>query len=73
MLGNNNVKLANLRMLEFVATKLGEIRNDVVFLGGCTTGLFISDPLVPDVRYTLDVDCIVDVISWSSPTQIDQT
>ena len=39
MLGNNNVKLANLRMLEFVATKLGDIRNDVVFLGGCTTGL----------------------------------
>jgi ATP-dependent DNA helicase PIF1 len=36
------------------ATKLGDIRNNVVFLGGCTTGLFISDPIVPDVRYTLD-------------------
>jgi hypothetical protein len=51
MLGNNNVKLANLRILEFVATKLGDIRKEVVFLGGCTTGLFISDPLVLDVRY----------------------
>lgn len=60
MLDNNNVKLANLRMLEFVASKLGDIRNDVVFLGGCTTGLFLSDPYVPDIRYTLDVDCIVD-------------
>lgn len=29
---DNNVKLANLRVLEFVATKLGDIRNDVVFL-----------------------------------------
>lgn len=72
MLGNNNVKLANLRMLEFVATKLGEIRNDVVFLGGCTTGLFISDPLVPDVRYTLDVDCIVDVISRNQYYQLEK-
>jgi len=72
MLGNNNVKLANLRMLEFVATKLGEIRNDVVFLGGCTTGLFISDPLVPDVRYTLDVDCIVDVISRNQYYQLER-
>lgn len=60
---DNTVKLANLRMLEFVATKLGEIREDVVFLGGCTTGLFLSDPNVPDIRYTLDVDCIVDIIS----------
>lgn len=72
MLGNNNVKLANLRMLEFVATKLGDIRNDVVFLGGCTTGLFISDPLVPDVRYTLDVDCIVDVISRNQYYQLEK-
>ena len=68
----NNVKLANLRMLEFVATKLGDIRNDVVFLGGCTTGLFISDPLVPDVRYTLDVDCIVDVISRNQYYQLEK-
>jgi hypothetical protein len=72
MLDNNNVKLANLRMLEFVATKLGDIRNDVVFLGGCTTGLFISDPLVPDVRYTLDVDCIVDVISLNQYHQLEK-
>lgn len=72
MLGNNNVKLANLKMLEFVATKLGDIRNDVVFLGGCTTGLFISDPLVPDVRYTLDVDCIVDVISRNQYYQLEK-
>ena len=72
MLDNNNVKLANLRMLEFVATKLGAIRNDVVFLGGCTTGLFISDPLVPDVRYTLDVDCIVDVISLNQYHQLEK-
>lgn len=69
---DNNVKLANLRMLEFVATKLGDIRNDLVFLGGCTTGLFISDSLVPDVRYTLDVDCIVDVISRNQYYQLEK-
>lgn len=69
---NNAVKLANLRMLEFVATKLGNVRNDVVFLGGCTTGLFISDLNVPDVRYTLDVDCIVDVISLNQYHQLEK-
>ena len=69
---NNAVKLANLRMLEFVATKLGDIRKDVVFLGGCTTGLFISDPFVPDVRYTFDVDCIVDVISLNQYHKLER-
>src|SRR5438552_2438688 len=72
MKSNKSVMLANLRMLEFVATKLGEMRNDVVFLGGCTTGLFITDPDFPDVRYTVDVDCIVDVISLNQYHQLER-
>lgn len=63
MQNNGLVRLANFRMLQFIATKLGPVRDDVVFLGGCTTGLFVNDPDFYDVRYTLDVDCIVDVIS----------
>lgn len=69
---NKSVMLANLRMLEFVAAKLGEIRDDVVFLGGCTTGHFITDPEFPDVRYKVDVDCIVDVISLSQYHQLEK-
>ncbi len=69
---NKSVMLANLRMLEFVAAKLGEIRDDVVFLGGCTTGLFITDSDFPDVRYTVDVDCIVDVISLNQYYQLEK-
>jgi len=34
-----------------------------VYLGGCTTVLFINDPLSLDVRPTLNVDCLVDVVS----------
>ena len=60
----NKIKLANIRMLEFVAKRLDFLCDEVVFLGGCTTALFITDQAVPDVRYTLDVDCIVDVISF---------
>lgn len=72
MQSNKSVMLANHRMLEFVATKLEDIRNDVVFLGGCTTGLFITDPEFPDVRYTLDVDCIVDVISLNQYHKLEK-
>jgi len=50
-------------MLEFVARKLGSLNEEVVYLGGCVTALFITDPLSLDVRPTVDVDCIIDVAS----------
>lgn len=56
---------ANLRMLEFVARKLGSLNEEVVYVGGCSTALFITDPLLLDVRPTKDVDCIVDIVSRS--------
>ena len=69
---NEPVKLANLRMLRFFSKQLGPLRDDVVFLGGCTTALFITDNLSPDVRYTLDVDCIIDVISLNQYHQFER-
>lgn len=60
---NRFTQSANLVLLERAASKLGELCNEVVFLGGCTTALFITDPIAPDVRQTIDVDCIIDVIS----------
>lgn len=56
---------SNLAMLEFVATKLETILNEFVFVGGCTTALFINDLGAPVARATLDVDSIVDVVSLS--------
>ncbi|CDZ76634.1 hypothetical protein BN59_00908 [Legionella massiliensis] len=55
MLQRNQRATSNLKMLEFVARKLGELNNEVVYLGGCTTALFINDPLSLDVRPTLTV------------------
>jgi hypothetical protein len=55
----------NLRMLEFVARKLGPLNEEVVYLGGCSTALFMTDSLLLDVRPTKDVDCIVDIVSRS--------
>lgn len=52
-------------MLEMVARKLDKLNEEVLYLGGCATALFINDPLALDVRPTKDVDCIIDVISLS--------
>ena len=66
MIKNNHRANINLAMLEKAAEKLGDIVDEVVFLGGCTTCLFITDVAAPDVRPTLDVDCIVNAISFNS-------
>ena len=72
MIINKQAQAANLAMLTFVAEKLEDLCDDVVFLGGCTTALFINDPVSPDVRRTLDVDCIVDVISLNRYNNISK-
>jgi len=53
----------NIRMIIAVAKRLGDLRDKVVFVGGCATGLFITDPAMPEVRATQDVDVIVEVAS----------
>jgi predicted nucleotidyltransferase len=54
---------ANRAMLEAVAMGLQSLVDDVVFLGGCTAGLLITDPAAPIPRQTNDVDMIVEVSS----------
>ena len=52
-----------LHMLESVADALGnDLRERLVFVGGCTTALFITDKIALEgVRVTDDVDLIVDL------------
>ena len=54
---------SNLALLELAARRLGKLNEDVVYIGGCATALFVNDPLALDVRATIDVDCIIDVVS----------
>lgn len=50
-------------LIETVARCLGPLREEVAFLGGAATSLFLSDPAAPEVRSTIDVDVIVEVAS----------
>lgn len=45
------------------AQALGDLRKELIFVGGCTTGLLISDPAAADVRPTRDVDVIAAIAS----------
>lgn len=57
-----------LHMLETVAAALGGgFRERLVFVGGCTTALFITDTVtLEDVRATDDVDLIVDLAGYAA-------
>jgi hypothetical protein len=53
----------NLESLTLIAYRLEELCNEVTFVGGCITGLLITDKAAPDVRFTVDVDCIINIVS----------
>lgn len=44
-----------------VAILLGDLAEQCVFVGGAATGLLLTDPAIPNVRPTLDVDVIVEL------------
>ncbi len=50
-----------LRVLEV----LGDLRNEVVFVGGQVGPLLVTDSAAAPARPTVDVDCIIDVGSYS--------
>lgn len=50
----------NLPYLRQIAAALGDLREQVVFVGGAVAGLLVTDPLADSVRATRDVDAVVN-------------
>jgi hypothetical protein len=55
----------NRALFEAVVRLLAPVLADFVFVGGCTTGLFLTDRAASRVRPTKDVDAIVDVTTYA--------
>lgn len=58
----------NRALFASVVRLLAPVLDELVFVGGCTTGLFITDPGAGGIRPTKDVDAIVDVASYAKYT-----
>src|SRR5580698_2136704 len=54
----------NLRLLEEAATKLAPFLPEIVFVGGVTLGLLITDKAAAPVRSTDDVDVIAEILTY---------
>ena len=51
----------NLSKIELIASTLGPLRDQLVFVGGCAVGLLITDNAAAPVRVTFDVDLVAGV------------
>jgi Nucleotidyl transferase AbiEii toxin, Type IV TA system len=59
------VNLENLKMLEQAIEHLGQLLDEVVFVGGATVELWVTDEAAPEFRPTTDIDVIVEVTTRS--------
>ncbi|MCD6659308.1 MAG: hypothetical protein LT105_04020 [Lentimicrobium sp.] len=53
----------NMLMLQSVANGLGELKDEMVFVGGAVAELYADNPAVSEIRTTLDIDCVIEISS----------
>jgi hypothetical protein len=58
----NNTQINRIATLQ-VAKALGELNEEVVYVGGAVVSLYIDDPAADDVRPTKDVDITFEILS----------
>jgi hypothetical protein len=61
----------NLAQLTQVAEALGDLREALVFVGGCAAGLLLDDPAAGEIRATRDVDAIVEATTLAELYRIE--
>lgn len=64
----------NVLMLESVAQRLGDdLLGELVFVGGTVAGLLITDPAMPAIRPTEDVDLLVQALTLADYHRVEKT
>jgi hypothetical protein len=59
-------------MLQTVAQGLGELKNDVAFVGGAVAELYASDPAASEIRPTKDIDCVIELSSRMEHSRLEE-
>jgi hypothetical protein len=54
-----------------IVMKLRPLLDRIAFVGGCVTGLLVSDPAAASVRPTVDVDAIVEIASYDQFRELE--
>ncbi len=68
-----NANDPNVALLEVVAERLGDdLREQLVFVGGAVAGLLITDPAMPAIRPTDDVDLICEALMLADYHRVEK-
>lgn len=62
----------NIEMLQTVANGLGELKHEVVFVGGVVAELYADNPAASDIRPTKDVDCVIELKSRMEHASLEE-
>lgn len=62
----------HLEMIAIIARGLKELKEEVVFVGGATVGIHVTDPAAPEVRLSEDVDCVVEITTRNQYHDFEQ-
>ncbi len=62
----------NIKMLQTVANGLGDLKKDMVFVGGAVAELYADDPAASDIRPTIDVDCVIELSSRTEHARLEE-
>lgn len=62
----------NLERLEAAVARLGLLADELVLVGGCATGLLVTDGGAAPIRPTIDVDLVLDAIAYAEFTAFEE-
>ena len=62
----------NIDMLQIVADGLGDLKDEIVFVGGAVAELYADDPASSDIRPTQDVDCTIELRTYREHTELEE-
>lgn len=65
-------KIINIATVAEVAIALKELKDKMIFVGGAVVSLYTDDPSADEIRPTADVDLAINLINYSSWSQMQE-
>ena len=65
-------KIINIGVVAEVAEALGELKKDIVFVGGAVVSLYTDDPAADEIRPTKDIDMTLNIVNLNHWQQINE-